>query len=81
MEPAWPAVYGTGAATSSAVRADLWNDFSTALPSCQKLASCFLHVSSTALLQLSVFFKLVCFYINRYWRVSVLSLSLSTLSW
>lgn len=50
-----PDLRGTRAATSSALRADIWNDSSTALPPCQKLASCFLHVSSTSLLKLNVF--------------------------
>lgn len=51
----WPDLPGPGAAPPAAVRADLWNDSSTALPPCQKLVSCFLHVSSISLLKLNVF--------------------------
>lgn len=50
-----PNLHGTGAATSSASRADLWNDSSTALPPRQKLVSCFLHVSGISVLKLNVF--------------------------
>lgn len=50
-----PDLPGSGAAPSSAVRADLWNDSSTALPPCRKLVFCFLHVSSISLLKLNVF--------------------------
>lgn len=53
-----PDLRGPWAAASSALRADMWDDSSTALPPCHKLVSCF---SSTSLLKLNVFFTLMFF--------------------